>query len=181
MDTTSKSGTGRVRYDVLLRAIGSFLDGEATFDVNLVELPGAIALRFRTRADPDIIVSRRFTVDELVESAASQARKRSIVHRRRFLGSSVPTADGPNRSYRNLLRALGAELDDVSAYDIAIEEVSDELVLTYLFLDARGNYVPLKRMVTLHPNDRQIILDDAVKRRRHNALAEHSWGLRLFK
>jgi hypothetical protein len=50
-------------------------------------------------------------------------------------------------------------------YYIALDEVGQNLVVTYLYVDARYNLTPQKKMVFLKPEDKQKILQAAYARR----------------
>jgi hypothetical protein len=67
--------------------------------------------------------------------------------------------------YSDLLRALGYELDALSANSVAVDDVDGRFMVSYQFSDPRRGYVWNKRMSVVESSEQQVILDRARARR----------------
>jgi hypothetical protein len=88
--------------------------------------------------------------------------------------ASLPPPQVPG-GYQDFLRALGFELDQAPIYFIALDEVPEGTIITYLHVDPRHNFFPQKKMVLLKPEDKEVVLQDAYARRQRAAEAQDVW------
>jgi hypothetical protein len=131
--------TDRLTYQAALRAIGQWLDlQEATAGMRIVETPDGFLVAHTPDDDPDNDVSWMFTFDDMIALAEDMSR------RTRFPGGSV--------QYQDLLRAVGYELDEVEAHAVLLEQVNDDLLLTYLYPNYVGG-LSLHKQFTVMPQD----------------------------
>jgi hypothetical protein len=153
-------------YYVMLRAVGAWLDEEAPKRFTIFETVDGFSLittaQGNGRPEP---TETHFDYDTLAE------RGKRLVERRRILGSPF---GGSGRSHwalaptgrQDFLRALGYELDDAEGSGIIVDELEDQLILTYSFVEPGQGYLWHKRMINLRPEEIEKILEVARERRR---------------
>lgn len=152
----------RVPYQVVLRAIGAYLDEHAASAINVIETDDGFAVRYQRDPDRPDLGFGRFSNDDLVALKAHLEWHRTPERR----------SGGPARSrvgYQDFFRALGYELDQIPAYDVLLDEVEDDLLLTYLQLDPAHGVIAHKRMIKAGPAERQEVLESARGRRQASA------------
>ena len=158
---------GRISYQWTLRQIGAFLDSRSGRRMTLIEVPDGFVLRYQTRDDAEVRVVH-FPRRQLVARDVQQERMRlqqDGKRRRLSAGAPSPSPEPHPGSYQDFLRALGHELDLTSIYDLALDELDGSLIVTYLYVDPRHAFVPVKKFVTLEREQRGQILHDAYARR----------------
>lgn len=150
----------RLPYQVALRAIGAYLDEIGASSFNVLEINDGFNLRYQTGSGAPQLSDKLFSRGQL-ESAESDSRKgRSLtphLHLKR---------DPEESGYQDFLRALGHELDKVAAYDILVEQVENEVLLTFVELDPAHGVAARKRMMIFGPKERKFILDHSYRRRK---------------
>jgi hypothetical protein len=153
-------------YQWRLRALGAFLDTQFAAEVTIIEARPRFAVRYyrrRDEGDPIFV---------LVESAQLRAITEALKQRRRSLFDDAPTAQHPgpitaDDRYQDLFRALGWELDDLKGSNVVIDEREDGLYIAYAYRDPATGKTTRKRVANLGPVEREAILTDARRRRRH--------------
>jgi hypothetical protein len=146
----------RTPYQPLLRALGAELDARSATQVTVVELSDGFLARF--------LRAHALITAEVAEWPLSWLMQRSeeLRHTRaRFRGRQRPAQS----QYQDLFRAVGYELDQVPAYSLALDELEDRLLLTYLHHNPHSGYVLLKRLVVLGEDERRQLLLAAQGRR----------------
>jgi len=154
------SAAGRLSYQWLLRAVGSYLDEAGAHSITVLEEPDGFVVRFQQGRLPDSMVLTHFNTEELV------ALKEALLKNRRsgrYSGSSA--LNEPVDRYQDLFRALGFELDALKAYSLSIDEIGNDLFVSYLFLDPRHGYLWTKESIMLPMNGKQTLLQRARARR----------------
>lgn len=147
-------------YQRALRAVGAFLDQEAPGRFRLIEGADAMHLVIeRGGAAPQVQVEM-FPIGLLHSNAEQLVRGKKVFR----------AADGANwalssANHEDVFRAIGYELDDVSAKNLALEETPDSLLLSYSFMDAVQGYVYKKNLKVLSKHDIKAMLDAAYARR----------------
>lgn len=66
---------------------------------------------------------------------------------------------------RSGLRALGAELEEIGAYAILIDELDGGFLLSFQYYDATQGYVPLKASRMVEQGERGHLLNKEIGRR----------------
>jgi hypothetical protein len=116
------------RYEHLLRAVGAILDREPSERITLVEVPDGFMLRKQRASNTSIdTVEEHLTRDALKRQLAALRRERPRSRRVRHRGFWARFPQG----HQDFFRALGHELDAVSARAIVIDEGDDCLAVTY--------------------------------------------------
>ncbi len=75
------------------------------------------------------------------------------------------TPGAPRVPYQEVLRALGWELDDGSAYNVLIEQVNTTYCVSYMALDRSEGFIWRKRGTQLGPSELESVRKDAQSRR----------------
>jgi len=155
----------RVPYQSVLRALGTFLDDRAASGINLLETEGGFAVRYQPDKRTPQTVLVTMNADEVASLAAEvdRRRRRKAFH---FGGGNA----GEHRTYENILRALGYELDQVQAYSILVDEIDEGMVVTYQYLNPQEGFNARKRMVILGTDAMKSVLEDAQARREQRKL-----------
>jgi hypothetical protein len=169
---TTASGEERVPYEEMLRAVGLYLDDEGAQGFSLLEVTDGMSLRYQRSADSSERAAVQFTWDDL-RALNANARQR----RGRRAGSRKPAAAEARHKYQDFLRLLGHELEKVPAYTIALDELEDGVLTTYLYLDPAHGYLAKKRLVVVPAHQEEMLLTTARSRR---VRTDKRWGIRLF-
>jgi hypothetical protein len=74
--------------------------------------------------------------------------------------------------YQNLLRAVGYELDGVDAHTILLEQIDDDLLLTYVYPHYVGGFALMKQFTVIAPEARKEMLRAAQGRRSQGKIAK---------
>jgi hypothetical protein len=142
-------------YQWLLRAIGAYLDREAATYILIMEVPTGFAVRYQLDPQKPELQRQDFTFRELHEFKARMEASRTI---------HLFREERPGL-YQDLLRAIGYEIEQAGAYSILIDQVEDDFVITYQYLDPTQGFVPHKRLSVVYANARGELLERARSRR----------------
>ncbi|HEX8918492.1 MAG TPA: hypothetical protein VF898_08310 [Chloroflexota bacterium] len=142
--------------EVLLRALGRQLDENDATDVRVLEVPSGFFVQFRQHGGTNQLVTLDRTYKDLANRQSSFPYPH-VLKRHRSMG---------HVSYENLFRALGYELDQVSAWTLLIEELTDGLMLTYQFLNPVEGYMMHKKIVTPTWEETEALVQSATSRRK---------------
>jgi hypothetical protein len=144
----------RVPYQVVLRAVGAYLDEHGASQSNVIELEDGFAVRYQRKTNPPVYGFGRFTYDDLAALTSHLEWHRSPRGGKGLAGG-----------YQDLFRALGYELDEVQAYAVLLDEVEDQLLVTYLELDPAHTIAALKRLIVVGQDEQREVLESAQRRR----------------
>ena len=135
------------RYQPLLRALGSWLDSQSFESYAVIETNREFSIVLRPSADAAALSTMTFS--QLLA-----------------LERSLPKNRGARRGqYQDVLRALGRELDELSASTILLEQVEDTTLLTYFIQPPDSALMWKKEHTLVDGNDRSRLLSKAVARR----------------
>lgn len=148
-------------YQWLLRALGAYLDGEPSNRLTLTETPEGFLVRFQSATIVSEPVVAELYRDTLVEQVHALPRTAKSATRTRHQGVWWNVPNG----HQDFFRALGFELDEAGAQNVLLDELEDQLILTYSSLDP-GTGARQKRMIILGIPDIEAILNAAFDRRR---------------
>jgi hypothetical protein len=149
-----------------MRKIGAWLDSIQASQINIIEVDEAVAVRYARQDIEAVVMQRYFTKWEIESLRWSDLHLR----RKRGLHGSFSHEEG---GYQDLLRSLGHKLDRLVATLVHIDEVDDELVVTYLTSGESGLSAPSRHTEKLGPEGRETLRKEALTRRR----AESRWRL----
>jgi hypothetical protein len=162
----SERGRNLVSYQRILRTVGAYVDEYAASQISLIETKDGIALRTAQIGNGTVPTLIEFSYEDLVD-------RNALLTRRRGRGSMA--AAKPRRMhsghlsletmYQDLLRALGWELDDTSAYNVLVEEVDGNFFVTYVALNSPNDPVWTKRSAKLGIPELESMLKDSRARR----------------
>jgi hypothetical protein len=151
-------------YQWKLRALGAFLDTQTASHISLIETRNGFATRYyqhRGATEPTFVL-----VEEPQLRAITEAlRQRRVLTTR----PGEPELGGPLSSqgrYQDFFRALGWELDDLSAGAILLDEQENGVLVTYAFRDPANPEIWSKRSASLGTIEREEIIKAAYGRRR---------------
>jgi hypothetical protein len=171
----SERGRDLVSYQRMLRTVGAYLDEYAATQISLIETKDGFALRTARPRNGMAPTLLEFAYDDLVD-------RNSLLTRRR--GRGAMAAAQPRRlhsghlsldaMYQDLLRALGWELDDSSAYNVLLEEVDGSFFVTYVALHSPNDPVWTKRSARLGIPELESMLKDACVRVPGTRSSHHS-------
>lgn len=149
----------RIAYQSVLRSLGAHLDDLGARRINLLETEDGYAVRYQPDPRKPEIVLLHMSMHDLLILAEELERKR---RRKALFGSKTDTA---GKTYENVLRALGYELDQAEAYSILVDEIDEGMLVTYQYLNPIEGFNARKRMVILGSNAVHSVLSDAESRR----------------
>lgn len=142
------------RYQWRLRLIGRHLDRHGAVTAWIVEEPGGFVVGHSRQPNSPDLIETRFSFRQL------EALEREMLAGRRRRSPQ------PAGRYKDLLRALGFELEQQHAYSILIVEVEDTFVVTYQYLDPSQGYLVRKHMAAIDAGTRDHLLIQARARRK---------------
>jgi hypothetical protein len=150
----------RMPYQQLLRALGAWLDSSNACNINLIETSTGFMIRYGV--GEDTLLLRRFilTHAELEHLEAAMKERRSV---------------NPSGRYQDFLRALGYEIDAQAGAYMVLDEVEDNLFLTFCQPSAGGGLTWIKRARILNTEDQGAILRKAYARRKPPAVRQRFW------
>jgi hypothetical protein len=155
-----------VSYTWALRALGAYLDEHGAHEVTVLETPDGVVATYCSKMGGDERALAEFSLDEMIAFRTElEHRRAAALARAGKMTNAVPATPEPGR-YQDVLRALGWELDDQRAYNILVQELDEEMLVTYDFLDPRDNYLPFKVMVRLGQQELEGMMTAAYRRRR---------------
>ena len=146
-------------YQWMLRAIGAFMDDEPSCRISLVEIPDGFVVRLQRhlhKLDPLVYHFDRTRLKDQLHALAQQRPKSTARPRHQGVWANFPNG------HQDFFRALGYELDEASARDILVDEMEDGILVTYRPPSTIGTQ---KRVVELHSDEIETILNDAFARR----------------
>jgi hypothetical protein len=154
-----QSETEHLTYQVALRALGAWLDDQgAAPGIRILETMEGFVVQQSSQHSTGAETSRTLTFDQVWDlDAARKNRKRS------------KEKDG---GYQNVLRAIGFELDEADAHTILLEQIDDDLLLTYVYPHYVGGFALLKQFTVIAPEARQEMLRAAQSRRSQGKFAK---------
>jgi hypothetical protein len=154
-----QEATERLTYQIALRTLGAWLDAHgAESDIRILETMDGFVVQGTGRQTIGIESSRTITFDRVWQlSEDKKYRRRSR------------TKDG---GFQNLLRAVGHELDEADAHTILLEQIDEELLLTYVYPRYEGGYAVVKHFTVIAPEGRQHLLRAAQNRRKPGKIAK---------
>lgn len=162
---------GRERtYQWLLRALGAYLDGEPSGRITLAETAEGFVVRFQgvnTTLDPIVVQLLRETLVEQIHTLLQSTRS---TPRTRHQGIWWNFPNG----HQDFFRALGFELDEAQAQNVLLDELEDQLILTYSYPDPQPGTCG-KRMIVLGIADIEAILNAAFERRGTSHAPGEQW------
>lgn len=141
-----------IEYQQVLRAVGAILDRNAARRICVMEAPEGMVMRYESQGDDRLIWSE--IGDDQLEAEAARLRQVPL------FGVRKP---GP---YEDLFRALGFELERDKASGILISEGTDELTISYTYLDPRTSFARDKRMLTMSRGAQEELLQRARDRQK---------------
>ena len=143
-------------YQRLLRSVGAYLDMQSASQIYVLEINDGFLLRFRSREDPWRLASVRLDSAELLASDAHRQERR--------LERQTPEGTRAG-GYEDILRAIGYHLEQVSARQVALDEVDGGYAVTYHY-NAAGDMTIQKHRTTITASDAEEVLRQARGRRR---------------
>jgi hypothetical protein len=139
-------------YQVALRALGAWLDDEGHAPgIRIVETTEGFVVQQSSPDRTGVETSESVPFDRVWNLADSTTRRKRSKEK-----------DG---GYQNLLRAVGYELDEADAHAVLLEQIDDDLLLTYLRPQYVGGYSLLKQFSIIRPEMRTEMLRAAQGRR----------------
>jgi hypothetical protein len=156
---TSQSGQ-EVSYQRLLRALGGYLDHEPAGRFKVIEVIDGFTLIIERGTGKPQIQQVHFERNTLAEQAEQLVRGRRV-----FTRASNHSWPLCRTGHQDFLRALGYELDDSEAREVAMDEFETGLLVTYSYLDPTQGYSWRKHRVTLSGNDMEEIINTARNRK----------------
>lgn len=145
-------------YQQLLRSVGFYLDLRSASQISVVEDNDRFLVRYQSYDHREEEISVVLSIAELT---ALEAEGKS----RRSQPGIEPTGRDNQRHYEDILRAMGYELELLSAHAIIVDEVDRSFTLTYHYVPPHDT-ATRKHRTTIRPNDAELILRDARLRRR---------------
>lgn len=150
----------RLQYQHLLRALGAWLDSANACNVNLIETSTGFIIRYGVGDEPLLLRKFILTHAEL-EHLEGAMKERRALH--------------PSGRYQDFLRALGYEIDAQAGAYMVLDEIEENLYLTFCQQGERGGLVWLKRARVLNPHDQAAILRRAYARRKPPEIRKGFW------
>lgn len=149
-----------VPYQSLLRAVGAVLDECHAVTATVVETPDGFAVRYRGSEEPRATHLLQLSFDTLRDAVENHTHR---TMRPRFLRRS---AGAQADKYTDLLRAVGIELEKARAYGMLMDEVDEDILLTYQYLDPARGYLVRKHHAVIASEEQERLVADARRRRR---------------
>ena len=141
-----------MRYEETLREVGVWLDEDAAQGVSLLETPQGFAVNYHARISGEDREWVIFSFEDLQDPSVERERRQVPKHR-----------DGTG--YQDFLRALGHELDQSLASELLIDEIHEDVLVTYQHQTQTAALVRRKRMAVVKPAEREALLQRAHARR----------------
>jgi hypothetical protein len=154
----TQSETDSLTYQVALRVLGAWLDDQgAAPGIRILETMEGFVVQQSSDHSTGAETSQTLTFDQVWDlDAQKKNRKRS------------KEKDG---GYQNLFRAIGYELDEADAHTILLEQIDDDLLLTYLYPHYVGGFALLKQFTVIGREARREMLRMAQTRRSQGIFA----------
>ncbi len=152
-------------YQRVLRVLGAFLDQEVHGRFRLIEGVDEMHLLIERGGTAPQVQVEAFPIGLLGSHAEQMVRGKKVFRPGDGANWALSTAN-----HEDVLRAIGYELDDASARNLALEESTDSLLLSYSHIDAAQGYVYKKNFKVLSGRDIQAMLDAAYARRQKRGI-----------
>lgn len=151
--------TEQLTYQTALRAVGAWLDAQgAASGVRILETTDGFVVQQGAGLNSQVESAQTITFDQVWQlSEDKKYRKRS----REKEGG-----------YQNLLRAVGFELDQADAHAMLLEQIGEELLLTYVYPRYQGGFSVVKHFSVIAPDARRDLLQAAQTRRKPGKIAQ---------
>lgn len=144
-----------IPYQGVLRALGAFLDERGARSVSLLETPTGFAVRYELPSERTM-TWRWLHVEELSSNRAGLRQKSTVWGDKRAL-----TPGG----YEDIFRALGYQLEAEHASGVLLDFQTEDLVITYSYLDPAQSFTRMKRYLKLTRGEQGQLLEEARGRR----------------
>jgi hypothetical protein len=158
----------KVPYEVALRGIGAYFDEHGAQQVSVIETVTGFSIRYHFGTAEAELRSAEFKHDDLESLTGHLEWYRNPSH------SDRPANHKDH--YQDFFRALGHELDYVTAYDILLDDAGDAILLTYLKLDPAHSVAARKVMILVGPSEQRDVLENAHRRRKSGSNQPRSLG-----
>lgn len=162
MSVTDVGNTGSITYQGMLRALGAYLDQEASCRITLVEMPDGFVVRMQRhlhKVEPVAWHIRHEDLQDRLRKLMTDHSKRPHNIRHQGIWARFPNG------HQDFFRALGFELDDAGARQVLIDELEDGLLVTYKYRDQASDEVWRKRTIKLGESEIEAVLNAAFERR----------------
>jgi hypothetical protein len=157
--TENHAQTEGLTYQVALRALGAWLDAQgAAPGIRIVETTAGFVVQQSSQDSTGVETSRTITFDEVWDLAGDKKRRKRSKEK-----------DG---GYQNLLRAVGYELDEADAHTILVDQIDEDLLVTYLYPHYVGGFALLKQFTVIAPETRMEVVRAAQDRRSPGKLTQ---------
>lgn len=152
----------RVGYEQALRVIGRELDSEPSYHLSILELADGFTVRYQPSQQRSDARTVHYTWDRLRDLNVFQSAARGIKRKRgRYQGMWENFPNG----HQDLLRSLGADLDQKHATSLSVDEVPEGVAVSYVVREPGNALRSQKSHTVLHPEDVKTILEAAQARR----------------
>ncbi|HLJ67794.1 MAG TPA: hypothetical protein VKX16_10595 [Chloroflexota bacterium] len=152
-------------YQWQLRALGAYLDATPCCRISVTEVPDGFILRLQRalhKLEPRVeYLKREALVEQLQQLFTHPKSGKRPYHQ--GIWAAFPNG------HQDFFRALGYELDEVSARGILVDELEDGIAVTYTYPEPEKPERWKKRMIKLGMSDIETILNTAFERRRKPA------------
>jgi hypothetical protein len=152
-----------IPYQTYLRELGDWLDERSVSAVAILEAPTGFVVTYESGDTGQPKLMEKFFLFRDIDRTARESG-RTVRMQGEAKSSALSREPG---GYRNLLRAIGLELQEQAAHSIVIDEVGSQLLLTYQVILPSKGYGGVKRIRILGPSERQALREKARKRRQH--------------
>lgn len=152
---------GEPSYQLMLRAVGAYIDIERPRAFSVVEVGEGLWLLLDSE-DEDVLHEVRLERETLMRQGEQLVRGRTG----RADGSAVIVSVAPREGrYQDLLRALGYQLDKSEARHVLLSAAKDGLFITYSTPDRAGGIGWRQQMALLGQGEIEMVLEAARERR----------------
>lgn len=160
MDAEANDET--VSYEIALRVIGRHLDAEPAYHVSILEVDDGFTVRYQVTQHQTDGKTIQFSKDKLADLFVFQTAGRGLA--RKHERKAGMWADLPH-GHQEFFRALGFALDQDGARSISLEELSEEVRVSYMHQDPNNPVRLEKRHVVLRDSDILTMVESARHRR----------------
>ncbi len=147
-----------ITYQRALRILGTCFDQAAAEGIRIMEVNNALEIHYRSTSD-------RARSNDLTFSAArlAELEEEQVAARER---------GAPAGKYKDILRTVGWELDQVGARNILLDEHDEGILVTFQFIVPSDGFLPHKTAWHVMGEQRQAILGRAHSRRHVEPLVQ---------
>ena len=147
----------QMTYQWMLRVLGAYLDEAPSCRITLVEQSDGFVIRLQRllqKVDPVVIQLKHDEIHQQLDRLMQERKASRPTVRHPGVWARFPNG------HQDFFRALGFELDRVSAQAVVIDELPDAVVLTY-----RTESSPQRYLTILAQNHIEYILNSTFERR----------------